>query len=348
VGRLDGRDLRVRLTGANADLTSGSAVPFVGCNGTESLGRGEHTLTGVADYALDDLRLLDARPSARRPAAAAAGLETADVSHPGPGRVVLRLTRDCEPCWVTTGHGWDSRWTGSVSGRDLGAPAVVDGYAAGWLVSAPRGAVVTGTYGPLAPSLAAWAVSIVALVMSLVLLRSSRQAAGEDGGRAFGQHSGRSLRHLARRPVEPAEASDTPASVVFLPGEVAHPRGQHRSARGHLFAVFCAAVAAALVGGWTVGAACLVVGALLGGPRRGRGVLDAAVLTAVLVPVAWVGGSDVPMSSAVLRVQDNVLAHEVALVAVALLGLGVWLATETRRPTMTRTSRPVTVEEGSR
>ena len=337
VGGLDGRDLRVRLSDATADLGSGAAVPFVGCNGSEPLGRGEHTLTGVADYALDDLRLLDARPSARRPVAAAAGLEAADVSHPGPGRVVLRLTRDCDPCWVTTGQGWDSRWTGSVSGRDLGAPAVVNGYAAGWLVSAPRGALVTGTYGPLAPSLAAWAVSLAGVAASILLLRSAPHGTKERGAT--------SLRRLARRPVR---AGDPPATVILSRGEVEHARGQHRSARGHIVAVLCAAVVAGLVGGWIVGAASLVVGAALGGRQRGPGVLDVAVLTAVLVPVAWVAGSEVPMSNAALRVQDNVLAHDVALLAVALLGLGVWLATETRRPTMTRTSRPVTVEEGFR
>jgi arabinofuranan 3-O-arabinosyltransferase len=53
--------------------------------------------------------------------------------------VEVRVTgaRPGEPIWLSFGQSQNAGWAASIDGHDLGAPALVDGFANGWLVDPP-------------------------------------------------------------------------------------------------------------------------------------------------------------------------------------------------------------------
>jgi len=187
VGTVDGRPLEADLREGFPYLLDGQAVPFEACGAGLTLGEGRHRLSGIPALAIDDLRL----SSAGTPPAQSVS-PTFEVVRHGSSSIDLRLTSGCSPCLVSSGQSFDERWTASVRGKDLGAPLVVDGFAAGWRVNAAPGDVVSISFGPSRVALVAWLVSGVALLACLaVLLLGSRQG---DGGLRF-----RSVRGGRRR-----------------------------------------------------------------------------------------------------------------------------------------------------
>lgn len=175
VGTVDGQPIEADLREDFAYLLEGRAVPFDACGDGITLAEGRHRLSGDPTMALDDLRLSSAGPQAAPVAA-----PTFDVVRHGSASMELRLTSDCSPCLVSSGQAFDARWTAEVDGRDLGAPLVVDGYAAGWRVDAAPGEVVRLSFGPAKAAVSAWAASGAALVtcLALLLLGSRRPVDG--------------------------------------------------------------------------------------------------------------------------------------------------------------------------
>ena len=165
VGTIDGKPLEADLRANFAYLLDGKAVPFEACGAGLTLDEGRHRLSGLTTLALDDLRLTSAgTPS---PEAAA---PTFEVVRHGTASMDLRLTSGCSPCLVSSGQSYDERWTADLGGKDLGAPLVLDGYAAGWRVNADPGDVISMSFAPARTALAAWLVSGAALVACLLVL----------------------------------------------------------------------------------------------------------------------------------------------------------------------------------
>lgn len=187
VGTIDGQPLMADLGGAMPELLDGGAVPFRACEATTSMAAGRHDVGSVPDFAVDDLHLattLDTTSASSPP--------RVEVLESSASAMSVRVEGSCSPCIVSSGQSHDSRWQADLSGKDLGEPLVVDGYAAGWRVSAAPGDVIHIRYGPAGYSLAGWLASAAAMIVCLGLLalnawaaptgrRPSRSARPEQG-----------------------------------------------------------------------------------------------------------------------------------------------------------------------
>jgi MFS family permease len=126
---------------------------------------------------------------------AAGGDAPARITPPGAGRAaapVVHLDRqgrtDADititnatpgtPFWVVLGQSFNSGWTASADGHDLGAPQLVDGYANGWLVSTP--AATVRVHLNWAPQRRVWiALALSALGVMLCLALAVRRPRDE-------------------------------------------------------------------------------------------------------------------------------------------------------------------------
>lgn len=183
IATIDGRsleaDLGSDLGSGLGSLLEGRSVPFVACGAPITLGEGRHRLDGVSAFAIDDLLLSSSKegpPVGETPTFEVLRHDTASMD--------IRLTSGCSSCLVSSGQAFDPRWEATVAGRDLGAPQVVDAYAAGWRVDAAPGDVIRITFGPSRAAQAAWWASGLALLGCLALLvvrsRTGRRSADDQ------------------------------------------------------------------------------------------------------------------------------------------------------------------------
>jgi arabinofuranan 3-O-arabinosyltransferase len=164
VAVLDGHPLWMRPA---APVTTADPVPWVGCDSLY-LGPGAHQLRPVAGWQPDDLVLRDTLGAGdRRPP-------------PGPrysvtpgraGSATVHIDGAHGAWYLVSGQAYDPRWRASVDGHDLGAPVLVDGYAAGWRVDLPGSRhVATIRYGPQRVTDAGLALSGLGILGCLLLL----------------------------------------------------------------------------------------------------------------------------------------------------------------------------------
>ena len=119
---------------------------------------------------MDDLHLRSTGPSAA-PATSVAPPAVAVTDTSG-ASVDLRFEADCVSCYVSSGQAFDQRWEAALDGTTLGAPIVLDGYAAGWRVDAEAGDVLRIRFGPSRAGSAAWWVSGATALVALGLCAS--------------------------------------------------------------------------------------------------------------------------------------------------------------------------------
>ncbi len=286
VSSIDGRPLRVRFTGNPESLLAGASVPFVGCDSL-TLEEGKHQLRSVPDLVVDDLHLSQAgaAPAAQR----SMHVKVVDYASDS---MRLRVEDGCSPCYVSSGQGFHPGWRASVDGVDVGAPMVVNGFAAGWRVEAAGGSIIELRYGPARWSWVAWTTSLLAILAALLLIWRPNLLARASRHSPPSQVASRQ-RGAAGRPVR---------VLIFVLGVL----GVYLSV---------GPVPALVVAG-------LCVVHLARGDRSHLMGAVALILGLAMV-CAWFAGSSVPMTSAAARAQDNWLAHVLGGLAVWIMLLGV-------------------------
>lgn len=170
VATLDGVDIQADLSGQVGELLAGRPVPFESCDQPAWLGHRTHRIAGVSPFSVDDLHLRSTGPSAA-PATSVAPPAVAVTDTSG-ASVDLRFEADCVSCYVSSGQAFDQRWEAALDGTTLGAPIVLDGYAAGWRVDAEAGDVLRIRFGPSRAGSAAWWVSGATALVALGLCAS--------------------------------------------------------------------------------------------------------------------------------------------------------------------------------
>jgi arabinofuranan 3-O-arabinosyltransferase len=205
VGTIDGRPLRVRVTGSAAALSGGQPVPVTTCGDQPlRLGPGRHALRGNGSWVLDALHLGDA--GARAPATPRP--PTVVVTERGGPTTVAQVGAAEGPYYLVAGEGFDARWRARLDGQDLGPPIVVDGYSVGWRVEDGRPHRLVVEYAPQRAARVAYiaflGIFAVCVVMLLLPGRPARQT-GPPGRVRTALHRRLSVaRRVAHRGRHPA------------------------------------------------------------------------------------------------------------------------------------------------
>jgi arabinofuranan 3-O-arabinosyltransferase len=184
---VDGHDVPISVHGTVADALAGRPLAFTSCVTATgvSLPKGDQTVlaTNGATTGLD-LDTIVLRSKAGGGADNSAGLVSptsqgvepggakVTVTHNGRSAVDMNITGANGPVWVVFGQSHDAGWHASSGGRDLGAPALVDGYANAWLVTpgADGTATVHLRWTPQRVVWIALALSALALLLCLALV----------------------------------------------------------------------------------------------------------------------------------------------------------------------------------
>jgi arabinofuranan 3-O-arabinosyltransferase len=85
-----------------------------------------------------------------------------------------------EPFWLAFGQGWSDGWQATIDGTDLGTPALVDGFANGWLIDPDEATFeVALRFTPQRRvDIALWGSLIAALVCVGLVVHRPRGTAG--------------------------------------------------------------------------------------------------------------------------------------------------------------------------
>ncbi len=204
---IDGRAVPVRITGTTASAAALGTLEVSGCGSAAhgiTLGPGPHEVQtqpgfppGV-DVDIDSLVLdsapggaaLPVPPSGRVEPAQSGPAPSLTVSHSGTTSATVVVHDPTGPFWMVLGQSTNAGWHATTAtGKDLGAPQLIDGYANGWLVTPPRPGrdmVINLNWTPQRLVWIALAVSGATLVVCLVLAcwrprrRRTAVAAGDD------------------------------------------------------------------------------------------------------------------------------------------------------------------------
>lgn len=326
VATIDGGPLRMRLEDPVTALLGGRPVAMRSCDGSAlHLAAGEHRVRSVRSFAVDDLRLRSVRATTR----IAPATPQFQVSRSGPTRTAVTLTSDCAPCYLSSGQSIDPNWRATQDGKDLGAPTVVDGYAAGWRIEAKAGTRLLVTYAPVRIAAAAWWLSGAALLLAMGLAfgLAERVATIDRVGQSV-----RATRSGTRRFLIGAITPFArPPLALLRRAGMRLPTGAAGAVRG-----LPGARSASLAVAWAV-PVWLTVGPLPGlaagglaaaygaGRVRARSVGLIGLLAMALVPLAWYVGPLDSVGRQLTHVGANTLAHQVAGAAIWLL-LGTAMA----------------------
>ena len=140
VTTIDGTALQMRPA---TDAVSASGSAWRACESTLDLSAGQHTIAPTTGYVLDSLQLRDQRAGRSQPAAPPTQQITRnDATHK---TITVRGTGTVN---LLIGQSYDSRWTATANGKDLGAPQVIDGYSTGWRLTTSGDTVVDIHYAP--------------------------------------------------------------------------------------------------------------------------------------------------------------------------------------------------------
>ena len=174
--QIDGRAVPVRLTASTPAALDRDALRIESCGPIE-LADGDHELRTALgrDDGIDVDRLVLA-PVAAAPATAIGPTASRAVRVVDETRTSLdvELGRGSDPVWLVLGQSHNAGWRATASGRDLGPPQLVDGYANGWLVP-PGVNRVHLEWTPQRPVWVALATSAVGALICLLLLVLGRR-----------------------------------------------------------------------------------------------------------------------------------------------------------------------------
>jgi hypothetical protein len=150
---IDGESVPVRATGPMSTVLAGDPVPLATCSGDPIvLGGGDHEIdTSPGDSGGLDIDQLVLRSDAGGEASPPGDTTlveqaTGGGTSPGPeitvddeghdhSTVTVEGAERGEPFWLVLGQSHNAGWTATVDGESLGQPALVDGFANGWLVT---------------------------------------------------------------------------------------------------------------------------------------------------------------------------------------------------------------------
>ncbi len=196
---VDGKAVSVALQGSTQSALAGRDVALRLCGADAAglhLGAGRHVVTttpgegpglDVDQLALDSAPGGAAMPVGAPAAGTSAGGIGAPLRSPTPGSaptvrlvssattsVHVRVTGATRPFWLVLGQSLNDGWQATVdgTGRSLGPPTLIDGFANGWLVDPPAGGTmaVTMRWTPQGPQDVALVVSLLAALASLALV----------------------------------------------------------------------------------------------------------------------------------------------------------------------------------
>ncbi|HEV2361626.1 MAG TPA: alpha-(1-_3)-arabinofuranosyltransferase family protein, partial [Acidimicrobiales bacterium] len=208
VGFLDDTLLRVSLgEPVSQAITSGARVPLVGCDGAPiPLGPGAHFLETFPTIVLDQVVFMSAGST---PAAAAAPSVTVDSE--SPTAVSLTVGASSSPYYLVGGQAFNAGWQGTIDGRSLGPPVLIDGYTFGWRIPASGSHDILLSYGPQFTTTAAFLLSILALlgcglILAWPFVRRRRRGAHS---REAAPEAAKGARHTAEAVTSPPNG-DTP------------------------------------------------------------------------------------------------------------------------------------------
>ncbi|HWW54348.1 MAG TPA: discoidin domain-containing protein, partial [Acidimicrobiales bacterium] len=202
---IDGQPVGLRISGSRADALARKPLTVSLCGQPLALGPGDHVVRAVAgakdgidldrlvfgsDRGGAALDLTTTTLGAAGPGAPAAPGTPAVSATPAPriveqGRTSMTLSVDHvvagQPFWLVLGQSHNNGWTASASGAgSLGQPALVDGYANGWLVRPTRSGLLT-VHLDWTPQRRVWialGLSALAILLCLALVFVRR---GNDG-----------------------------------------------------------------------------------------------------------------------------------------------------------------------
>jgi hypothetical protein len=202
---VDGHRVSVAVTGSTADALAGVGLSVTPCGPDAAgitLGSGTHVLLAApgATTGLNiDQLALDSAPGGRPQAAAGHAGTVLDAPRPGPApsvrmtsqtatKIHLQVDGSTRPYWLVLGESINPGWVATVdgSGRNLGKPTLIDGFANGWLVR-PTGAgpmSVTLRWAPQSGENLMLVASAIAVLVCVALAFSPlrrRRRAGPRG-----------------------------------------------------------------------------------------------------------------------------------------------------------------------
>lgn len=285
---------------ARSTLVSGAPLRLRGCGAPVDVPAGTvRVVGGTAPVRVDRVALVSGAPAG---AAVAVGRVIDPGRQQGSTRDGVRVAVD-RPAWLVLGESYDRFWRASCDGRDLGAPAPMQGYANGWRVD--RGCRAVRFW--YAPQRAADVGAIISLAACAALLGVA--LAGFGRRRRRGDRDTReAATTVAHLPQPRTPARLTLSRALMVAALVAAPLGLAFGLRAGVVALPALAVVL-----WR-GVADRALGAL-------AGVLLAGAVPAIYVVVALTSRHHRVGGNSTEYALDRVAAHWVALAALVAVGV---------------------------
>jgi arabinofuranan 3-O-arabinosyltransferase len=262
-----GRQVRLALSAAIAQLDAGEPLRAHSCGPAVALPAGPLTLRGQPGPLLVDLLALRSAPPTPVAIAAGGGAggggRVLTPGHMGNGSVTGVSVAAHGASWLVLGQSYDPGWQATCDGHALGAPVPLDGYAIGWPLN--HGCThLSFSFAPNRPMVDADVVSGLAALGMLILLAVLAV---------------RRRRTRPAPPVRPADQADLPAAGPPRPWSPARALAAGIVAGGVLGFVF------ALRAGVVLGP--LLAYALARGVSVGRLTRLAGGLLVIVVPAIY-------------------------------------------------------------
>jgi arabinofuranan 3-O-arabinosyltransferase len=185
---LDGEPVAVRLIGSRGDALARSELQLESCEPIR-LTAGSHRLdaAGGAQTGFDiDRVVLDSAASSATPPT----LPDPDTRVDQRAATSLELTVGPSdgPTWLVLQQSWNTGWTATAEGDDLGAPVLINGYANAWLLPASTTArqIALDWTPQQTVTIALWlslASGLIVLALAIGLRRPRAEPEDVDGGR---------------------------------------------------------------------------------------------------------------------------------------------------------------------
>ena len=166
IGTIDGEPLLVSIKADAEAVAAGKAVELAACGfSTLSLRAGPHRIESDPGWDIDMLDLASVETLTGEAAAAPRVTVTKD----GSTSKEIQIEAGTAPYYLVTGIGFDTRWAGTIDGKPLPAPALVDGFSLGWRIDDPAAHTVKLSFKPQATMNIAIVVSGISLFVLAVI-----------------------------------------------------------------------------------------------------------------------------------------------------------------------------------
>ena len=181
---VDGQPVPVAISGTTADALAGNALSVQSCGAAPlALSAGSHVLRAAqgrtSGIDLDQLALTSARSGVAQSASGRlvdarteGAPPTVSVTSNGRATITARVdgATPGQPFWLTLGQSYNTGWHATISGHDVGAPHLVDGYANGWQITPTATSfTVRMTFTPQQTVNKMLAVSVLAALVCIAL-----------------------------------------------------------------------------------------------------------------------------------------------------------------------------------